>query len=343
MDGICAWVSSLGKPSTKNGSKSDSICYRPLVGYLMVAHKGWEWTEWVYLFIAIPIVLPGLLFLRESKQSVIETQAQKSSKRFADVMKPHHLKRSAIAAVKTVPNFLRTSLVRPLRMLFTELIVALVCLYAGFNFGLIYAFILVMPDVFANTYNFDLTQQGLSFLGLIAGCIVGPISLIVDDKIVRARRKSKQPAHDVEKRSESRGKPAPESRLHGAIFGGVLLPVGLFWFAWTARSDISYLSPIFASVLITWGALTVYVSTSAYVIDVYGPRYGASANGASSITRYTLATAIPLFILQMYDGLGTGRATSLLAFCALVLMPIPFCFFQWGPQLRARCKFMTES
>lgn len=244
--------------------------------------------------------------------------------------------------MKTVPKFLRTSLLRPLEMLTTELIVGLVCLYAGFNFGLIYAFILVMPDMFGNTYNFDRTQQGLSFLGLIVGCLVGPASLIIDDKIVRTRRKAKQSDPDLEKTGSPKKSP-PESRLHGAMFGGVLLSVGLFWFAWTARSDISYLSPIFASVLITWGALTVYVSTSAYVIDVYGPRYGASANGASSITRYTLATAIPLFILQMYDGLGTGWATSLLAFCALVLMPIPFCFFRWGPQLRARCRFMTES
>jgi len=242
-----------------------------------------------------------------------------------------------------IPTFLRSSLLRPLEMLFTELIVGLVCLYAGFNFGLIYAFVIVMPDIFAQTYQFSLTQQGLSFLGLIAGWLIGPASLIIDDKIVRRRRARQQPGPNLEKGPDLTSKPAPEARLHGAMVGGVLLPAGLLWFAWTAQPGISYLSPILASILITWGTLMVYVSTSAYVIDVYGLRYGASANGASSITRYTLATAIPLFILQQYDGLGTAWGTSLLALCALILMPIPFLFFRWGPTLWARCKFKTES
>lgn len=52
-------------------------------------------------------------------------------------------------------------------MLFTELIVGLTCLFAGFNFGLVYSLIVASPDVFASAYGFDYTAQSLSFLGLL--------------------------------------------------------------------------------------------------------------------------------------------------------------------------------
>lgn len=294
----------------------------------------------MFLFIAVPLVLPGLLFLKETKQSVLEKRATKDSQSsFVELVDPRHLKSRIRSAAVKIPGYVRTSLLRPLEMLFTELIVGLVCLYAGFNFGLIYALVIVFPDIFGRTYDFGLIGQGLSFLGLIAGCILGPAFLIADGELVERRKARSQ---DREK-AAAEDKPTPEIRLHGAMVGAVALPSGLFWFAWTAQPGISFLSPIFASVLITFGALLIYVSTSAYVVDVYGPKYGASANAASSITRYTAATAIPLFILQMYDGLGTGWATSLLGFCALAMMPIPFCFFRWGPALRRRCSFQTEA
>ncbi|KAK4624492.1 MFS transporter prlG [Fulvia fulva] len=312
----------------------------PLIGSVVVAYRPWQWTQWVFLFIAVPMVLPGLLMLKETKLSVLEAKVEKEGNPYSwrDTANPTHLKTRLTAATKAVPKYFRSSLLRPLEMLSTELIVALVCLYAGFNFGLIYALVIVFPDIFSHTYGFDTIDQGLSFLGLIVGCILGPTLLIVDGEIVERRRAR---MIDQEKLASEEKLP-PEARLHGAMIGSVLLPVGLLWFAWTAQPSISFLSSIFASVLITLGALMIYVSTSAYVVDVYGPRYGASANAASSITRYTLAAAIPLFILQMYDGLGIGWATTLLAVCALVMMPIPFCLFKWGPALRRRCKFQVE-
>lgn len=228
-------------------------------------------------------------------------------------------------------------------MLFTEPIVSLTCAYAGFNFGVIYGMIIVLPEIFSNTYHFGYIDQGLAFLGMITGCIVGPASLVLDSHIVRTQRRAAQRHGPELEKQVAQEKPAPEHRLRGAMFGSILIPVGLIWFAWTAQPGISYLSPIFACVLITWGCFAVYVSCTSYVIDVYGPKFGASANGANAMTRYTMASIIPLFILQMFDSLGTGWAATILFFFALAMIPIPFCFFNWGPRIRTRCRFTTES
>ena len=127
----------------------------PLIGSIVVAYKPWDWTQWVFLFIAVPIILPGLIFLRETKQSVLDERAANDEKTsLRDRVRPENLKRTFFSVGRAIPAFLRSSLLRPLQMLFTELIVGLVCLYAGFNFGLIYALIVVFPDIFRDAYGF---------------------------------------------------------------------------------------------------------------------------------------------------------------------------------------------
>lgn len=77
-----------------------------------------------------------------------------------------------------------------------------------------------------------------------------------------------------------------------------------------------------------------------YRNDFYGYRYGASALAADNIVRYTVSAAIPLFTVQMIDGLGFGWAMSLLAFISLLLMPVPWVLFRWGSSLKKRSKYL---
>lgn len=83
-----------------------------------------------------------------------------------------------------------------------------------------------------------------------------------------------------------------------------------------------------------FGSVTVYVPAGMYMMDTYGALYGASANGANSLLRYSLAAAFPLFTLRMFEGLGIGWACSLLGFCTVAMAPIPWAFGRWGPGLR---------
>ena len=78
------------------------------------------------------------------------------------------------------------------------------------------------------------------------------------------------------------------------------------------------------------------------MLEVYGSKYGASASGASSLSRYTLSAAFPLFVTTMYEKLGVEGATSLLAGVSVVLAVIPWLFYWKGPQLRARSRYEHE-
>ena len=108
---------------------------------------------------------------------------------------------------------------------------------------------------------------------------------------------------------------APEHRLYAAMLGSLGLPVGLFWFAWTARSEVHWISPVLAAIPFGWGNLMVFVGTMSrlekgftddshetagamYAIDVYGPLTGASAVAANGLVRYIMGAAFPLFTTQ---------------------------------------------
>jgi hypothetical protein len=43
----------------------------------------------------------------------------------------------------------------------------------------------------------------------------------------------------------------------------------------------------------------------------------------------------------VYEKLGIGWASSLLGFIAVALMPVPWLFFKYGKQLRAKSKYET--
>lgn len=242
---------------------------------------------------------------------------------------------------ETIKYFLRTTIIRPIHMLFTETTVGFVCMYTGFQFALLYTFVVASPFVFASVYNFDLTQQGLSFLGLIAGAVIAPYGiLLIDWKIYQPKlaRLRLQTNSSTNTNSAMITLP-PEERLYGAMIGSFVLPLGLFAFAWTAKASVHWIVPIVAQGISILGSILIYVSSNFFMLDTYGAKYGASASGASSLLRYTLSAAFPLFTLQFYRALGVGWATSILGFCTILMAPIPWVFFKWGSKLRARSSY----
>lgn len=79
-----------------------------------------------------------------------------------------------------------------------------------------------------------------------------------------------------------------------------------------------------------------------YKNDVYGAALGNSALGAENIMRYGASMAIPLFTVQLVEAMGFDWTCSLLAFVALVLVPVPWVFFQFGPRLRAKSTYVPH-
>lgn len=134
----------------------------------------------------------------------------------------------------------------------------------------------------------------------------------------------------------ARGRVLPEDRLPPIIVGSILLPIGLFWLAWTTHAHwIAQVIPIF---FFGAGVMLVFAVSVVYIIDIYLP-LSASALAANTAIRSAVGAALPLAAPKMFDTLGIGWATSLLGFCTVLLIPAPLIFLRYGERLRKSSKF----
>ncbi|TGO31465.1 hypothetical protein BHYA_0715g00010 [Botrytis hyacinthi] len=290
---------------------------------------GWKWSQWALAIMMIASWIPVFLLDETYLKVILARRKKKHEKQnsLPDMPKP--------PASQLLLRVIFITLLRPTKMLMTEPIVALTSLYAAFTFAVIFTFFASVPYVYTLVYDFDRGNTGLVFLGVCIGCTLGVPTMILLDKHFYQKAWYK-----IE--SEGRtGVVAPERRLLAAMIGGFGLPIGLFWFGWSAREDVHWIVPIIATIPCAWGNLCIFTSILLYLTDTYEALTAASAMAATGLLRYIFGGTFPLFITYMYNHLGIGWASSLLAFLSIILIPIPWILYRWGPRIRAASKLET--
>ncbi|KIW98091.1 uncharacterized protein Z519_01675 [Cladophialophora bantiana CBS 173.52] len=297
----------------------------PVIGGFVQENKGWRWLEWVSLFLALLTYIWALGMSETYKKAIL-----KKLKRELLITNAKSQAESIQAAdmLKALKAWVSTTLGRPLQMQVTEPIVLFLSLYVALNFGILYNFFPAVPWSLSRTYGFNQGQSGLAFVAIAIGCFCATATGVGIDLVLRRKQKGLQ-------------EPRPnqlEDILVPAVFGSFGIPIGLFWFAWTVRPDIHWASPVCALIPFAWGNLCIFASAISYLVNIYGPTYGASAGAANAFARYGFAAAFPLFAVQMYESLGTGKATSILGACSAAMVPIPWVLYKWGPNIRSRSR-----
>lgn len=150
-------------------------------------------------------------------------------------------------STKTVSRAILVSLQRPFQLLIFEPMCLLLCLFCAILLGILYLFFGAFPLVFATNHGFELWQVGLSFLGIGVGMVVAMLTDPVWHRI-RLRLMAR-----LERETGVAGASEPEFRLPSAIAGSVVVPVGLFMFAWTTYSSVPWIVPIIGSGLFGLG------------------------------------------------------------------------------------------
>lgn len=141
----------------------------------------------------------------------------------------------------SIARMVSRSLRQPFLLLIFEPMCLNLCVFSAILLGILYLFFGAFPLVFKTHYGFNLWQSGLSFLGIGVGLIIGVLSDPIWQRI-RMRLLSKH-----EKRTGKTGASEPEFRLPPAIGGAVLVPIGLFIFAWTTYPFVHWIAPIIGS------------------------------------------------------------------------------------------------
>jgi DHA1 family multidrug resistance protein-like MFS transporter len=196
-------------------------------------------------------------------------------------------------------------------------------LYQAFIYGILYLLFEAYPISFYQEREWELGLSSLPFLGLLVGELVGFAILIHNTLTVFARETK-----------AAGGKVVPELRLPTMILGGMILPVGFFWLAWTSEPGVPWEAQVFAGIPIGAGMYLTFIQSFNYIIDVYLTKAN-SAISAATFVRSAFGAGFPLFAPAMFHNLGVNWAASVLGVISVVMVPIPIAFYLFGPKLRA--------
>ncbi|RHZ67725.1 MFS transporter [Aspergillus thermomutatus] len=256
----------------------------PIVGgFITMSYLGWRWTEYITAIMAFFFMTLGFFIVPETFESTI---LQRRAKRLRFETKNWALHAKSEEQPISPRLILRKYLLRPMQMLILEPILLLVTLYMGFIYGFLYLCFEAYPIAFQEYRRWNAGVGELPFLAITCGVLVGC-------GIIIAFAKTR-----VERMYKEIGSVIPEERLIPMMIGGVLLPAGMFWFAWASDPNIIWVPQVISGVFLGAGVLLIFLQGLNYIIDCYA-MHSNSAIAANSFFRSMLGAGFPMFALPM--------------------------------------------
>ena len=271
-----------------------------------------------FLMLAMQESRPSLLLARRIK--ILQQQTGDYSLR---IHNPDH--------TPDLRTYVNVTMIRPLRLLFTEPIVFAVALMGAVAFGLIYLFGAAAPIVY-ELFGLDPQASSLSFLAIGVGLFFGIPVRFYDQRIFK---RSQQRRHVL----------APEDKLTGFTLAAPALAVSLWWFAWTIPPRVPHVHWIVSmlSLILLGFAINEFDAVLAgYLADSY-TIFSASAFAAMCFLRSSCSATFPLFADSLFTDLDANIGASILAAIATVFCIFPILFKYRGMHLRTVSKFAKYS
>ncbi|KAI0143424.1 MFS transporter [Xylariaceae sp. FL1272] len=305
--------------------------FGPIVGGYLNESSGWRWILRLIFILGGSVWIAAVLAIRETYAPCILRRRAKALSRSTGLV--HVSRLDAGQSIKTLSQELSVSFVRPWLLLLREPIVLLSSLYVSVIYGTLYMFFAGFPLIFQAARGWSQGNAGLPFIGVAIGVLLATLAAGVDNKrYVRLCAAAEANGRVIE----------PEARLSTAMAGSIVLPVGLFLFAWTTYPWVHWIAPVIGATLFSCGLVMVFISLLSYLVDTYVV-YAASVLAANAVLRSLFGTAFPLFTTQIYESLGNQWASSIPAFLVLACVPFPFLFYKYGLKIRSKGKYASEA
>lgn len=296
--------------------------FAPVYAGFIDQHLGWRWTEGIQGLSNIPLLLCIFIFFPETRGGVfLHKRAKQLRKATGDdrYVAPDDIE------TPSLQTMLKASSVKAIRMLATEPVVFAFGLWIAFCWFVVFLFLSVIPITFTEKRGWNEGVSGLPYISLAIGTTLGWAAHHLQ------MRKYEKIVDDPDRVA------TPETRLYGAMFGAIWLPIGLFMYSFTQYGYLPWIAPTISLAPIAFGIYFVFESTYSYTADCYGES-SSSAIAGQGLMRNSLGAISPLFASAFFHNLGSQYAGLLLSLIGTVLSMIAFVMFKFGPALRARSK-----
>lgn len=297
----------------------------PIAAGFITEHTSWRWIFYSTSIADGVIQISGLFFLQETYgPKILHLKAKRTRRQNGNQQFKTEFEHPNLSLVK----LLRRSVSRPFRLLTTQPIVQCLAMFMAYVFGIMYLMLSTFPLLWQTRYGQSISMGGLNYISLGLGFFLGAqICAPLNDGVYKR----------LKKRYNDSGR--PEYRVPMMIPGAIMVPIGLFWYGWSAQAQLHWMMPNVGAFVFSAGTIISFQCIQAYIIDAY-PRFAASGIAAAMFLRSLAGFGFPLFAPYMYKTLDYGWGNSLLAFVAIGIgFPAPVLLWKYGAKLRARSRF----
>ncbi|MCJ1404639.1 hypothetical protein MMC11_007865 [Xylographa trunciseda] len=271
----------------------------PIIGGFLANAKGWRWTFWLISMAVAVIQIPSFIFMRETNTGRLQPRGSAGAHKGPREKNTH---------------IITQAILRPFKFLFLCPVVLILSIYVAIVYGYLYIILTTLTTTLETIYGFSEWSSGLSYLGLGIGMVAGVILCgATSDAYIKKKGT----------------RATPEHRLPPMILGSFVFPVGLFIYGWTLRAGIPWIIPLIGSAVMGFGLLVTVIPAESYLVDAYTSQSAAAVAACSSLKSVSGAV-LPLAGPPLYARLGLGWGSSLLAFVAIALTPVPILFMKYG-------------
>ncbi|KAK0652851.1 major facilitator superfamily domain-containing protein [Cercophora newfieldiana] len=286
---------------------------------------GWRWSFWIAVIVAVVslvavVALPETLADRLLRDKAARLNKEAGRRKY---IAPADVNRGSFWA------FLKMTLSRPIRLVCSEMLLGLTCLYLAFVYAIFYMLVKIFPAIFQGIYGFSAGMSGVAFSMMGLGTFIG-----AGVALWYATFAPSVSAKHPKKREEY-------LRLPMACVGGPPFVLSLLWLGWSSSPDIHWSVPLLSMLPYGSAYLLIFVAMINYIADAYVV-YSASALAACSMTRSIAGALIPLATDKMLDSLGVAWSCTVLAIISAGLGVVPFLFIAYGEKIRAASRFSNE-
>lgn len=300
----------------------------PITGGFLGLTSGWRWVEG---FLAIFTGTLTIVLFAFSAETYAPFLLRKRAQKLSNATGRVYRFRSDAQKPLVISQLFKGALLRPWKFLIFEPIVLILTIYTALVYGVLYLNFAAYPIVFQQGRGWNTGIGGLAFLGILVGTIVSVILSVwyINPQYLKVAK-------------AKGGRADPEDRLPPAIWGGVLIVIGLAGFAATDGPDVHWIAPIIFGIPFGTGVIVMFLAVLGYLVDSY-LIFAASVLAANSVLRSLFGAAFPLFTSYMYDALGIHWAAALPGFIALACIPFIVVFYKYGAKIRAKCKYSADA
>ncbi|KAF2721824.1 MFS general substrate transporter [Polychaeton citri CBS 116435] len=299
----------------------------PILGPVIGAYTpkiGFAWADWIsMILIGASLVLAIVVFPETYSPVLLEWKAKHLRDQTGDSR--YH----AVGVSGSLGSRLLTNVYRPFTMIWTEPIILVFSFYLVLLYTVLFAFLNGYPYIFQYPYGISTGLTFIIFAAMMPG--VG-VALALIPLMLHLTKKAAARARAVGQTTP------PEVSLYWSMAGAsILMPISLFWMAWTCYSSVSIWSPIVASGVFGYSLVCIFTTSYMYIISVYRT-YAASALGFMTFSRYLISGALIPGTTKMYQSIGPHYSLTIVAIVASFMAPVPFVLYKHGSKLRAMSK-----